>query len=249
MHNLYTSDTPASIVKNAEDLHLLTANTGNGQAVQIFLEELALVYRGTWTTTLIDIWSNEQEKEWFLRLNPNGRVPVLIDGNFRHPPIIVHGSSACLQYLFTTADSQNKFGFEDEFVHSEVLQWLFFWDSSGAPCQRQLMHFTRVAPEKTELSDVITRFRDETLRAFGVLEIRLSGKYTGEPRDYLVGKEKGEYTIADIETWTWVNHWENCGITKEEMDGFPHLLKWIGRIAERPAVQTGSGSKYNLWKD
>jgi glutathione S-transferase len=77
-----------------------------------------------------------------------------------------------------------------------------------------------------------------------VLEIRLSGKYTGESREYLAGKGKGKYSVADIKTWPWVKGWDKSGFTKQEMEAFPHLLKWIDRIAERPAVQKGIGSKY-----
>ncbi|XDG06282.1 hypothetical protein ABKA04_005897 [Annulohypoxylon sp. FPYF3050] len=241
MDKLYISNTPAD-VKNAKAFHLLTANTGNGQAVQIFLEELAEAYGFSWTTTLVDIWSNEQKKEWFLRLNPNGRIPVVID-NRQSPPVTVHESSAGLIYLLNSADKEKKFGFEDELEYNELLQWLFFWHGSGAPYQGQLIHFNRAAPQKIEYA--ITRFRNETLRVFGVLEIRLSGKYTGEPRDYLAGRDRGKYSIADIKTWPWVSYWEGCGITKQEMQEFPHLLQWIGRISQRPAVQTGTGSKYN----
>jgi glutathione S-transferase len=77
-----------------------------------------------------------------------------------------------------------------------------------------------------------------------VLEIRLSGKYTGEPRDYLVGKGTGKYSIADIGTWTWVKNYSLSGYTDEEMKEFPHLVKWVDRIAERPAVKRGVGEKY-----
>src|SRR5271156_248683 len=79
--------------------------------------------------------------------------------------------------------------------------------------------------------DAIERFHNETLRVYGVLEIRLSGKFTGEPRDYLAGAGKGKYSIADIGTWTWVKGWEMSGFTQDEMKEFPHLLKWIARIA------------------
>ena len=81
---------------------------------------------------------------------------------------------------------------------------------------------------------------------YGVLEIQLSGKYSGEPRDYLAGNGKGKYSVADIGTWPWVKGWEFAGFTKQEMEPFPHLLKWIDRIADRPAVKTGTGSKYNV---
>lgn len=79
---------------------------------------------------------------------------------------------------------------------------------------------------------------------YGVLEINLSGKYSGEPKEYLAGHGKGKYSAADIKTWPWVKGWERTGFTKEEMEPFPHLLKWIDRIAARPAVQTGIGEKY-----
>jgi glutathione S-transferase len=82
-----------------------------------------------------------------------------------------------------------------------------------------------------------------------VLEIQLSGKYTGgEPREYLAGKGKGKYSVADIKTWPWVKGWEKTGFTEEEMKDFPHVKKWIERIAERPAVQRGIGDDYALKK-
>jgi glutathione S-transferase len=79
---------------------------------------------------------------------------------------------------------------------------------------------------------------------FGVLEIRLSGKYTGEPREYLAGKGKGKYSVADIGTWAWVKNYTASGYTEEEMKEYPHLVKWVDRIAERPAVKRGTGEKY-----
>lgn len=103
-------------------------------------------------------------------------------------------------------------------------------------------HFTRVAPEKIEYA--INRFKNETLRVFGVLEIHLSGKYTGEVKEYLAGNGKGKYSVADIKTWPWVKNWERSGFTKEQVQDFPHLLRWIDRIAERPAVQRGIGEGY-----
>ncbi|KAL7628547.1 hypothetical protein AAE478_000062 [Parahypoxylon ruwenzoriense] len=237
---LYISETPKD-VKGAKGLHLITQNTPNGQAVQILLEELAETYGTAWTTTLIDISTNEQKKEWFLRLNPNGRIPVLID-NHQSPPFTVHETSAELLYLLSVADKNNKFGFTDELERSEALQWTFFWHGSGAPYQGQTGHFLRFATEKIEYA--INRFRNETLRVYGVLEIRLSGKFTGEPREYLAGKGKGKYSVADIKTWPWVNGWERSGFTRQEIEAFPHLLKWVDRIAQRSAVQKGIGAKY-----
>jgi len=239
--HLYVDSTPA-VVKNAKGLHLVTQNTPNGQKVQILLEELKDVYKTEWTTTLINISTNEQKKEWFLRLDPNGRIPILVD-NTQSPPFTVHETSAELLYLLKFADKDDHFGFKDELERNQALQWLFFWHGSGAPYQGQTNHFTKVAPEK--LPYAITRFRNETLRVYGVLEIHLSGKYTGKPREYLAGNGKGKYSVADIGTWPWVKGWQNSGFTEEEVKEFPHLLEWVERIKARPAVQRGIGDAYN----
>lgn len=119
----------------------------------------------------------------------------------------------------------------------------------NSPPPRALLPSQSSTHKLTPLSlpplDAITRFKNETLRVYGVLEIQLSGKYTGEPRDYLAGAGKGKYSVADIGTWPWVKGWAFSGFTDEEMKQFPHLLKWIDRIAERPAVKRGVGEKYS----
>lgn len=143
---VYISETPDE-VKNAKGLHLITQSTPNGQAVQIMLEELGEAYGTTWTTTVINIMTNEQKKEWFLRLNPNGRIPVLVD-NHQSPPFAVHETSAQMLYLLKFADKEDRFGFKDELERNEALQWLFFWHGSGAPYQGQVNHFVRAAKEK-----------------------------------------------------------------------------------------------------
>jgi glutathione S-transferase len=125
--HLYIAETPDE-VKNAKGLHLITQSTPNGQKVQILLEELADTYHTQWTTTIINISTNEQKKEWFLRLNPNGRIPVLID-NSESPPFTVMETSAELLYLLKFADKDDKFGFKDELERNECLQWLFFCKS------------------------------------------------------------------------------------------------------------------------
>lgn len=92
----------------------------------------------------------------------------------------------------------------------------------------------------------ITRFRNETYRVFGVLELQLSGKFTGQEKECLAGKGKGKFSIADIGTWAWVKNWRGSGFTEEEMGEFPHLLNWVGRIGEREAVKRGVGEKYKM---
>jgi glutathione S-transferase len=258
---LYIAETPRE-VKEATGFLLITQSTANGQATQIMLEELADAYGSRWSTVLINISTNEQKKEWFLRLNPNGRIPVLVDNN-RSPPFPVIETSAQLLYLVDELDSKHQFGFLDELERSQMLQWMFFWHGGGAPYQGQVNHFIRAAPVKIPCTfgtclpaeelpfadlesclDAITRYTNETLRVYGVLELHLSGKYTGEPREYLAGNGKGKYSVADIKTWPWVKNWERSGLTAEAMAQFPHLLAWIRRVAERPAVQRGIGDKY-----
>lgn len=175
-------------------------------------------------------------------------------------------------YLLKFADKDDKFGFKDELERSQCLQWLFFWHGSGAPYQGQTNHFLKAAPEKIKCKnmsicpariftpvtsdadilifhlDAIDRFHNETLRVYGVLEIQLSGKFTDSPRDYLAGEGKGKYSVADIGTWPWVKGWRNTGFTDDEMKEFPHLLKWVDRIAERPAVKRGIGEAYQMKK-
>lgn len=153
----YTDETPAE-VKNAKGLHLITQNTPNGQAVQIFLEELKDAYGTEFTTSVIDISTNVQKSDWFLRLDPNGRIPVLVD-NTQTPPFSVHETSAELFYLLKFADKEDKFGFTSDLERNQALQWTFFWHGSGAPYQGQTNHFLRAAPEKIEYA--ITRFRNE----------------------------------------------------------------------------------------
>lgn len=79
---------------------------------------------------------------------------------------------------------------------------------------------------------------------FGVLELQLSGKYTGQPKEFLAGRGKGKYPVADMGTWPWVKNWRGSGFTDDEMAAFPHLAGWIERISGRPAVQRGVGQKY-----
>jgi glutathione S-transferase len=91
----------------------------------------------------------------------------------------------------------------------------------------------------------INRFKKETLRVFGVIEIRLSGIYAADkqPREYLVGPGKGKYSIADIKAWSWIKNWPNQ-FTPEEVNELPHLLAWVERIGARDAVKLGTGDKY-----
>jgi glutathione S-transferase len=150
---------------------LITEQTPNGKKVQILLEELKDVYGTSWTTSLLnlDAPNPEQNKDWFLRLNPNGtpartpylpdcgqllegfdffpaRIPILID-NTQTPPFVIMESLAELLYLQETVDKNNIFGFDNKVEQSEAVQWLFFW-AGGQPMQSQNNYFSRSAPEK-----------------------------------------------------------------------------------------------------
>lgn len=173
-------------------------------------------------------------------------------------------TSAELLYLLKHFDSNYVFGFQDELEHSQCLQRLFFWHGSGAPIQGQLVFFGKKADKKDEFA--IQRFKKEVLRVFGVLEIHLSGEYTGDVREYLAGNGRGKYSIADIGTWPWVGGWGfsvslflsiflrgaladvQGQIKEEDMEEFPHLKRWIARIAERPAVKKGTAEKWQIWQ-
>lgn len=148
MEVVYTADTPSQVKESEHSLQLLTENTTNGKKVQILLEELHEIYGISWSTHLVDLETDEQKKSWFLRLNPNGRIPVLLDVTDDGSVISIFESSAILSYLQETHDLRNVFGFESTPERSQALQWLFFWHSSG-PVQGHTRHFVKGAPEPT----------------------------------------------------------------------------------------------------
>ncbi|KAG9526000.1 glutathione S-transferase, partial [Aureobasidium melanogenum] len=242
MSDLYIISTPSEVSK-ADGIHLLTFSTPNGQKVQILLEELALLYGIGWTTSFISIMQNEQKEDWYLRLNPNGKIPVIVDNTNKGNPFPVIETSAEMLYLADKYDKDYAVSFQDPLERSQMIQWLFFWHGSGAPPYGQLMYFGKFAKEK--IPAAIERFRNETLRVFGVLEIHLSGKNSdGQPREYLAGSGKGKYSLADIGAWPWVAKWEFAGFEKQDMEAFPNVLAWLERIGQREAVKTGTGDKY-----
>eukprot|EP01112_Ceratiomyxa_fruticulosa_P023230 TRINITY_DN879_c0_g1_i4.p1 TRINITY_DN879_c0_g1~~TRINITY_DN879_c0_g1_i4.p1 ORF type:complete len:238 (-),score=66.34 TRINITY_DN879_c0_g1_i4:125-838(-) len=201
------------------DFTLYTASTPNGTKISIALEELGLKYE----TKTIDLGKNEQKEEWFLKINPNGRIPALVDhknGDFN-----VFESGAILLYLVERYDPEGKLYPKDGNARSEVVQWLMFQMAGVGPMQGQAHHFYRYAPEKIEYG--IKRYQDETKRLYSVLERQLSTS------DYLAANQ---FTIADIATFTWVRFHFWAGVS---LESFPHVQKWIDRIEARPAVQKG----------
>jgi len=194
---------------------LYTAATPNGYKVSIALEELGLPY----TVHAIDLSARDQKQPGFLAMNPNGRIPVLVDrdaGDFA-----VFESGAILVYL---AEQTGKLMPSDPRGRSVVLQWLMFQMSAIGPMMGQANVFFRYFPEKLE--PAIKRFQNETRRLFEVLEIRLGQ----------VSWLAGDYSIADIATWAWVRSHAWSGVS---VDGLPGLQRWMAAMAERPACQRG----------
>jgi glutathione S-transferase len=196
-------------------IDLYTAATPNGWKVSIMLEELELPYR----VTPIKLDALQQKEDWFLEINPNGRIPAIIDreeGDFA-----VFESGAILVYL---ADKTGRLLGSDASSRSTVMQWLMFQMAGVGPMQGQANVFFRYAPEKIEYA--IRRYHDETRRLYTVLDGRLA------QHEYLAG----EYSIADIATWPWVSIHGWAGV---EMHDLPHLQLWLDAIGERPAVRRG----------
>jgi len=167
---------------------------------------------------------NQVKSDWFLEINPNGRIPAITHDGFN-----VFETTAILLYLQATFDKENKFGAspeKDPKGYSEILQWLCFAHGGIGPMQGQAGHFLRAAPEQIPYAQ--NRYVNETRRLYSVLDSRLS------KHDYLAGDK---YTIADIKTVTWVKRGSFLGIDHEKE--FPNVKAWIDRIDARPAVEKG----------
>ena len=196
-------------------IELYTAGTPNGWKISIALEELALPYH----VHPIDLLKGDQKQPEFLRINPNGRIPAIIDTD--ENGLTIFESGAILIHL---AEKTGQLFGTDKATRSSVLQWLMFQMSGIGPMMGQANVFYRYFPEK--IQPVIDRYHGEVRRLFGVLEGRLADN------EFLAGA----YSIADIANWSWVriHDWGGVGI-----DGFPHLQRWLAEIEKRPAVQRG----------
>jgi GST-like protein len=197
-------------------IELFTAATPNGWKISIALEELGLPY----TVRPISLGKLEQKEEWFLKINPNGRIPAIIDhgnGDFA-----VFESGAILIYL---AEQTGKLLPAEFKARSRVLQWLMFQMGGVGPMMGQANVFFRYAPEKIPYA--IDRYQRESRRLFEVLERQLKGN------TYIAGEE---YSIADIALHSWVAGHEWSGVS---IDGLPALKRWLDLVGARPAVVKG----------
>lgn len=195
--------------------------TMNAHKVTIALEEMGLGH----DVVLVDILNGGQDTPQFRALNPNGKMPVLVDPDATGGPVTVFESAAILQYL---GRKTGQFYPADEQTRSAIDSWLF-WQMAGlGPVSGNVNWFTRAAAKEgrdpAETALAIHRFRAEAARLFDVLEWGLAG------RDWLCG----DYSIADMCCWTWINRYPDNG---GGLASRPALAAWHARIAARPAVQ------------
>lgn len=214
-----------------------TAGTPNGFKVHNFIEELKAAY-GSKTGfsaeyKTIDMAKNVQKEDWFLKINPNGRIPAIVDPN-QSPEFNVFETAAILLWLEKEYDPDHLFSFatsetDGEKYRNESLQWIFFVHGGIGPMQGQFNHFNHYAPEDIPYGK--TRYYNETKRLYSVLNSRLEG------RDWLVGPGKGKYSLADINAFPWVFIAQASGIAYEDIG--ENVVAWLKRNWERPAVKAG----------
>ena len=196
-------------------IELFTAATPNGHKVSIALEELRLPYN----LRVLDLGKLEQKQPWFLAVNPNGRIPAIIDHDA--DDFAVFESGAILIYL---AEKTGRLMPHDAKGRSRVLQWLMLQMGGIGPMMGQANVFFRYFPEK--IQPAIDRYQGECARLFGVLDRHLAH------HEYLAG----DYSIADIANWAWVRTHKWSGVPVAD---FPHLGRRLAQIRARPAVQQG----------
>ncbi|KAI1434188.1 glutathione S-transferase [Xylaria sp. CBS 124048] len=239
-------------------LELLTHGTPNGYKPTILLEELKAAYGLQYTYQSIPIRKNIQKQPWFTSLNPNGRIPVLVDHDRPLQPPVFEGL-AILSYLARHYDPDHLFSFAPATPeHAEVESWMAWQHGGLGPMQGQAEHFTVFARDVVPYG--IYRYIAETERLYGILDARLSSSSSpsnsssfpsssssspssnsassppspSPPRDYIVGNK---FTIADICLLGWVNAATITGLDLPAQ--FPHVFAWLRRCLDRPAVASG----------
>ncbi len=199
-------------------IDLYTWTTPNGRKVSIMLEECGLAY----ASHKIDIGKGEQFTPPFLAINPNSKIPAIVDSEGPGgKPITLFESGAILIYL---ADKTGRFLSTEPHARYQALQWLMFQMGGVGPMFGQVHHFVRAAPAPVPYA--IERYKKETARLYGVMNGEL-GK-----RAFLAT----EYSIADIATYPWVARHEWHQI---DLNDFPNVKRWYDEIGARPAVARG----------
>lgn len=211
-----------------KDIHLYTAATMNGWKPVVFLEEAEIDY----DLTFIDFSKREQKSEWYMELNPNGRIPTIVDRS--NNDFAVFESGAILWYL---AEKYGKFLSEDANTKSLTLQWLMFQMGGVGPMMGQAMYFQRIAaPAGHEEPFAIKRYVEESRRLLEVLDSRLAQS------EFLAGDS---YSIADMANYTWARcyYW-----AKVSVDGLPNLQRWFDAIDARPKTQKALTIPKSNWE-
>jgi GST-like protein len=197
------------------DFYALTSP--NVQKIYIMLEETGLPY----TEHFVDVWKGEQYAPEFLKINPNNKIPAIVDRDGPGgKPYTVFESGAILMYL---AEKSSRFLPKEIAARYEVIQWLMIQLTGVGPMFGQLTHFKNFAPPGSDYA--VARYQSEARRLYSLLEQRLGQK------PYLGGDE---YTIADIATFPWTRNHDAQGVPWADK---PHLTRWFKAIAERPAVK------------
>lgn len=196
-------------------IELYTAATPNGYKASVTLEEMSLPY----TVHALDLSTGVQKEDWFLKINPNGRIPAIVDTENDH--FAVFESGAIMIYL---AEKTGKLLPADPKKRSQVIQWLMFQMGGVGPMMGQANVFYRYAEEKIPYA--IERYQREGRRLFEVLNTQL------KEHEFLVD----DYSIADIANWCWVRSYRWSGIS---IEGLEALQRWLQAIEQRPAVMRG----------
>lgn len=195
-------------------IDLYTFTTPNGRKASVMLEEVELPYN----VHIIDISKNDQFTPEFVAINPNSKIPAIVD---KDTDITVFESGAILMYL---ADKTGKLLPTEQKARYQVIEWLMLQMGSIGPMFGQFNHFNMHAPEKIPYA--IQRYEKETLRLYGVLDKQLADN------EYICG----DYSIADVATFPWVTIYE---IQEMTLDNHPNLKRWHDTVSNRPAVQRG----------
>jgi GST-like protein len=196
--------------------------TPNGKKITVFLEETGLEYR----IVPCNIGRGDQFQPSYLALNPNHRMPVLVDDEpvGGGAPIAIFESGAILLYL---AEKSGKLWASDLRGRCEITQWVIWQMANQGPKSGELGHFLRLGDKHGDQSYALRRFGDEVNRLYGVMNNRLYD------RRYLAGSD---YTIADVISYPWVVSWKAL---QQDLEEFKYLKRWFEELSARPALQRG----------
>lgn len=214
--------------RHPDRLQLYSSPTPNGVKVSIMLEEIGLPYE----PHLVDLGKNETWTPEFLSLNPNGKIPAIIDPDGPDgAPLALFESGAILIYL---AEKTGKLLPAEPARRYETIQWVFFQMAAIGPMFGQVGYFHKFAGRQIEDKRPLERYRAESKRLLGVLETRLAG------RDWIMGED---YTIADISLLGWVRNLIGFYEARElvDFDSLTLVPAWLERGLARPAVKRGLG--------